>query len=230
MSAPSVRPALVYGLLAVLPALSGCGGFSPSGLRVGGVLIPRSELELVTRELRHSFPQFGEATLHWSILDGGWGPAWLLHEEHPEASAAALAEARRYQERLEQGEDFLDLVRERKHLAPGVSPLDLVRAPNPETLGGRVAAKVATLKPGEWAGPLRTARGWELIFLSSRQEGLPASRAGVQLARLVFPVGSKVDHAQAFQDWVRLPLSGDPDLIRDLPSEFRRDRVRTPNS
>jgi hypothetical protein len=80
------------------------------------------------------------------------------------------------------------------------------------------------MEPGEWAGPLRTVHGWELVYLEERGS-LARNRAAVVLYRILFPVGSAAARQQAKQDWSTLPLSGNTELIDCLPLDFRLHRV-----
>ena len=174
--------------------------------------------------MKGSFPQWGHNSLAWHILDGGFGPACLLHQDLEAESAAALKEAERWAGRLREGASFADLARERV-LDPDQGIIEGPFAPSPfELRSGRIAAAVGSLLPGQWTGPVKTIRGWELVWLQERGEG-PRNRAGVSLIRLEFPVGSREDRERARKAWNTLPLGGSPERIRDLPFRFRLGRV-----
>lgn len=209
--------------LALALALAGCPG--PGGLRVGDASIPGSELDAAAAELRVAFGSFGTDTLRWALLDEGkMGPAALLHHRLAAASAAALAEAERCADRLRRGEEFDRLLEERETVPGGAQRATGAVAPSPFWLGGSVAAKVATLEPGQWAGPVQTLQGWEIVRLRDRADPV-RSRAHVQVDRLVFPVGTAEDQERAKAEWTTLPLSGDRQYLDALLCEFRRGRV-----
>ena len=210
------RPLLLLSFL--LPA---CG--KPEGILIGDVLLPGNELDEAVAELGEGFPGTGNQTLRWQLLRFGMGAAALIHHRFPEQSIQQRELAQEYANRLDAGTSFdSEEVRWEKegHMAPlPQSP----ESPNPFGLGARVAAATATLEEGEWAGPLRTSRGWEVIHLHKRYDPV-RSRSHVVLRRLVFPVGSQADWIVAADDWDRLPLSGDEDYLRAIPSEILRVR------
>ncbi|MCH2111327.1 MAG: hypothetical protein MK213_00595 [Planctomycetes bacterium] len=211
-------------------SLVACTPATP-GLQVGSILIPSKALDVAVAEMAQGFPSFGTATLRWHLLEGGYGPAWLLHGRHSKESVQALQESLRWRERLLAGESFHDLAIEQKDYLTDQDPADSPQAPRPFELGGRVAAVVGSMEPQEWRGPLRTLKGWELIFLRNRfNEDRPGdrSRAGVEIIRMTFPVGSTLDQDVAKADWVTLALSGDPQILLGLPTAFRAGRTKTP--
>ena len=101
--------------------------------------------------------------------------------------------------------------------------------PAPFALGALVAAKVASFEEGDWAGPLASLNGWELVRLDQRG-GITRSRAGVALQRIRFPVGKAKDRELAEELWNTLPLSGSANWLATLPSEFRRGRLAAESS
>jgi len=223
---------LVVGIVAVVAFAMRTSWFESGGLRVGEVLIPSSELDQAIAEMSVGFPQFGEATLRWAILDGGFGPAWILHQRLAIASEAARQTAVEWRQRLLDGEDFLSLVREQQGLEQHQNPCDFPGPPRPDHLGGRVCATVASLREGEWAGPVRTLVGWELVFLDRRFDDEIKdlrNRAGVRVARLRFEVGKETDRDAAKQAWNQLPLSGSGEILAGLPANFRADRTAFKN-
>ncbi|RMH03831.1 MAG: hypothetical protein D6702_04615 [Planctomycetota bacterium] len=206
--------------------LAGCAGRG-DGIAVGDHWIPGPAIDRAVTEMKGSFPQWGRDSLAWAILDGGWGPAWILHDELAAASEAARREAEILAARLRAGEDFADLAAEHDLGRPlggagsGVGPF----APTPFELGsGRVAAAVAALEPGEWAGPLRTIQGWELVQLLDRA-AVPRNRAAVQVRRIVIPVGGEEDRRRAVEAWNTLPLAGSAERLERLPFRFRDGRL-----
>lgn len=171
------------------------------------------------RELRPAFPAWGAATLAWHLLDGGLAEAALLHAALPELSKRAEQAAQAAAARLESGETFFSVLTDYPESEPPA-----MRQPSPFALGARVAARTASMAQGEWAGPLRTKQGWELIYLEERVPGT-RSRTGVALRRIVFPVGEEMDRSQARAAWARLDLSGNDALLRALPRALVRDRI-----
>lgn len=213
-------------LLTCLPLLTACGQ-ERDGLAVGDAWIPGEAIDTAVSEMKGSFPQWGADSLAWHILDGGFGPAHLLHAALPSESAAARQEAEIWAGRLRNGEEFEVLARERTVLGEE-DPADPMRAPSPFEIGsGRVAAAAGGLEPGQWTGPILTVRGWEIVYLRARGEG-HRNRASVQLVRLEFPVGDEAARQRAEQEWNTLPLGGTPRRLRALPSSFRHGRVAAP--
>ena len=222
---PAPRALLMLLALAATASLAvspGCG--RPEGLRIGDCLLESAELEAAAAQLRVAFPVEGETTLRWHLLNFGMGTAALLHAALPEQSAAAdqlaLREAAALEGVAEPVLAFQEWLR-----AQG-EPVDLptFTQPNPGSMGASAAAAVAVLEPGEWAGPLRSVFGWELVYLAERMPGA-RNRANVGVYRMVFPVGDADDLAHAREAWATLPLSGDPRVLDVLPLDFRRDRV-----
>lgn len=194
-------------------------GALAEGLRVGPAHVPAEALTEALIDLRATYSAWGAGTLAWYLLDGGMGAAALLHAAFPEASAAARAEAEALAGQLADGADFWALLQE--HGAPEAPGAD---QPSPAALGGAVAAAVAPLEAGEWSGPVRTLDGWEIVLLDRRADGL-RSRAAVVVRRIVVPVGDEEARNEARDGWARLPLDGDPALLRVLPRAFVRGRV-----
>ncbi len=222
----SVRPAA---LLLPLPLLLAACGQEPDGIAIGDAWIPGEAIDTAVLQMKGSFPQWGEDSLSWHILSGGFGPGMILHQRLAVESAGARQEAEAWAERLRAGESFADLARERS-LQPDQDPVEDARAPSPFELGsGRVAAAVGGLLPGEWAGPIQTIRGWELIYLHERHEG-HRNRASVSLIRLEFPVGGEADRQQATEAWNTLPIGGSADRVRRLPYSFRHGREAAASS
>lgn len=213
---------------ALWAALLGCTSCSePQGLSIGEVEIPYRQIEALERSLARSFSADGRATMLWHLLDGGLATEALLHARLPEASAAARAEAERWAARLRAGEAFEVLLAEAQQTLPDQHHLTVMQRPGPSALGGTVAARVAAMEPGQWEGPLRTEHGWEIVRLAAR-ETAPRWVAQVAVDRIRFAVGSEADRDRAREDWVRLPLSGNPELLDALPLEFRHRRERLP--
>ena len=215
-------------LLTLPPLLAACSG-ERDGIALGDAWIPGVAIDTAVQEMKGSFPQWGEDSLTWHILNGGFGPAWLLHGEFADQSAAARAEAERWAGRVAAGEDFADLARERQ-LDPEKAIVEGPSAPSPfELRSGRTAAALGALEPGEWTGPVMTVHGWEVLRLEERGEG-PRNRASVTLIRLRFPVGDDAARERARQAWNTLPLGGSPERIRRLPFHFRNGRVAAESS
>ena len=202
-------------------SLSSC---QPTGLHVGETIIPKVALERAASEMGQTYSQFGQSTLFWEMLREGWGPAWILHSQLPEESALARQQSLETALLLHRGANFEALARKSAGLGLNEDPADYPRAPNPHNLGGRAAAAVAALEEGEWAGPLRTLKGWELVYLRRRFEG-HRTRAGVQVVRLIHPVGSAVSQEKAKEMWTTLPLGGSQALLDSLPASFRHGRI-----
>jgi hypothetical protein len=216
--------AIPFAALPLLAGLmAGCG--HPEGLLVGDTTVPTADLEEAAAELRASFEVEGQATLRWHLLEFGLAEAVLLHEALPEESAAARQTAERQAEALRASDDPAALFR--AWLREQGEPDDMVTftQPNPASMGAREAAAVAVLDDGQWTGPLRTATGWELLYLVERVPG-PRNRANVGTYRMTFPVGTPEDRARAREAWDTLPLAGDPGILDVLPLDFRAGRVQ----
>jgi hypothetical protein len=194
-----------------------------SDFRIGEAVISVADLEIAISQFRQAFNGFGHHTLSWFLLDGGIGPAALLHHRFAEQSAEVRLEAELIAQRLAQGEDFFSVYQEQG----GDPAAPINQQPTPFSLGGRVAAQMATMEPGDWAGPLKTINGWEIVYLEERLDSL-RSVAGVRVRTLLLEIGDASDRTQARDDWAKLPLSGNPMVIRSLPAAFRRGRVLQP--
>jgi hypothetical protein len=188
-------------------------------LQVGTSKIDGDRLRAALVDLHHAYYVWGPGTLAWHLLDGGFAASALLHDRFPEQSEQAKAEADAAAQRLLDGETYYAILQE-----VGGDPAPVMRQASPAALGGATSAAVARLEPGEWAGPLRTVDGWEIVLLEVRAEG-PRSRSGVVVRSIVFPVASESEQTQARADWATLPLAGDPALLRSLPRSFVRGRV-----
>mgnify|MGYP002863452429 FL=1 len=205
--------------------LSACG--RPTGILVGDVLLPGKELDEAVTELEEGFPSTGRETLRWQLLRFGMGSAALLHHRFHEKSLEQLKSAQACANRLKDGASFdTEEIRWRKeaHMTP---PHQSPQPPSPFGLGARASAATATLDEGEWAGPLKTSRGWEIILLNKRFDSVK-SRSHVILRRLIYPVGTKEDWSAVQDDWNRLPLAGDEEYLKAIPSEILR--LRRPKS
>ncbi len=215
-------------LLLAVPALSGALGCAreadPPGLRVGPALVPAAEVAAARERLRAVYPELGDATLTWYLLDGDLGAAALLHHRFPEESASARRRAEAWVAELQAGRPWEEL---RAEWAAAHPELDFEPIPNPIApylIGSEPASWAAVLEPGAWVGPLKTLQGWEVVRLLERLPG--HGTAGVAtLDRLVAPVGDQEARRDARADWSRLPLSGDPELLDALPLEFRVGRT-----
>lgn len=199
-----------------------CG--EPAGLRVGEVEIAYRLIDEAERSLRQSFHADGRATLIWHLLDAGLAEEVLIHARCREESRQALGEAESYVSRLRKGAGFAPLLEEWSAAHPDLAGLAIPEKPGPFFLGASVSARIAAMEPGEWAGPLRTHKGWEIVRLRKREQAA-RHRAHVEVERMIFPVGSPEQHAAARVDWAKLPLAGNPELLDALPLEFRHGRV-----
>lgn len=218
-----VRRALLLAFSLFLAAPIACS--KPDGLRVGDCEISYQAVIEADTELAVSFPMEGIGSRRWHLLEFGMGEAALLHHALPSASTAALEQAAAGAERLATSADVeatLSALRE-ENGQPEFSPEPL--QPYPSALGGRIAAAVAAREAGDWAGPLQTAQGWSLVYLKERMDG-PRNRANVLVYVVDYPVGAADDRARAQEEWGKLPLSGNPELLDALPLEFRRGRTR----
>ena len=217
MSIPSRLCILLIGI-----TLLGCG--RPQGLKVGEVLITAKSIQSAVDDLRITFSTTGEASARWLLLDGGMGPAAILHHRMKAESSAVRKKAAQAAERIRAGESFGEVA-----LSLGQNPEVRMMQPAPFALGALVAAKVASFEEGDWAGPLASLDGWELVRLDQRG-GTTRSRAGVALQRIRFSVGEAKDRELAKELWNTLPLSGSADWLATLPSEFRRGRLAAESS
>jgi len=210
-------------LLLLAGLTAGCG--RPEGLLVGETTVPAADLEEAAAELRASFEVEGAATLRWHLLEFGLAEAALLHDALPVESAAVRKVAERQADALRASDDPAAVFR--AWLREQGEPDDMITytQPNPASMGAREAAAVAVLADGEWTGPLRTATGWELLYLVERVPG-PRNRANVGTYRMTFPVGTPADRARAREAWDTLPLAGNPGILDVLPLEFRAGRVQ----
>ena len=210
--------------LLLLALAAGCRRPEP-GLHIGDAHLPARELDQAVAGLRAAFAAYGDGTLRWFLLDDGLGPAVVLHHRLAEASATARREAEAAVERLRTGASYDGLLAERAGVSGGQVFAEVALPPRTFELGGPVAAAVAPLEAGQWAGPIRTLDGWEIVRLRWRA-AIPRERAGVLVDRLIFPIGTAADRTTAKDDWNRVPLSGAPHYLEDLPAEFRRGRVQ----
>lgn len=220
-------PFYLSALAAPLLTAAACG--EPQGLRIGEVEIPYRQIEAAEQSLRRSFPAEGRATLIWHLLDGGLAAEALLHARLPEASRAARVEAEALAARIRAAPDPVAAFREERSRRAEAAEEPVFEKPGPAFLGGSAAARLARMEPGEWTGPLRTERGWELLLLVAREE-IPRLLAQVLVERMIVWVGSAADRAQAQADWARLPLSGDPALLDAIPLEARHGRTAAPGA
>jgi|FLOH01.1.fsa_nt_gi hypothetical protein len=196
----------------------------PEPLRIGTTEIPFQLVDDAYQSMTHSFLVEGHDTICRSLLMNGLAVGAILHQRLPQESAAARALAQEIAERLQAGSRFADeLLRWTEEQSLSVQVL-LPKQPSPSALGAAISAAVASLVPGEWAGPVQTSYGWELVFLAERQAG-PRNRAQVSLYVIQFPVGSSGARRQAEADWSTLPLSGNQELMDCLSLEFRRNRI-----
>ncbi|MHC4822861.1 MAG: peptidyl-prolyl cis-trans isomerase [Planctomycetota bacterium] len=212
-------------LLGCLCLLSACS--RPESLFIGAYELPYATVADAEESLRESFQHSGSGTLRAHLLQFGLGQAAILHQANPEESAKSRALAMQWVDRLQAGETFHTLLEEEAQRLGSPVEIDPPELPNPSGLGASVAAAVAGLEQGQWAGPLQTIYGWEVVLLDRRVAGT-RDRAQVSLFRLQAPVGDASLRNQAKEDWETLPLSGNPELIQDLPLSFRRDRVVAP--
>lgn len=211
-------------LLALGPAAAAAGCGEPPGLMLGEVEIPYRLVSDAEQSLRRAFPADGRATLIWHLLDAGLAEEALIHSRCAAASRSARSEAEEVADRLRAGADFTTLHEAWRAAHPDVGGRAILEKPGPFFLGASVSARVAAMEPGEWAGPLRTQKGWEIVLLRERVAA-PRPFAQVAVERFVFPVGSPEQHAAARADWAKLPLAGNAELLDALPLEFRHGRV-----
>ncbi len=218
-----VRRALLLAFSLSLAAPIACS--KPVGLRVGDCEISYEAVIQAEAELAVSFPKEGVGSRRWHLLEFGMGEAALLHHALPAASAASLERANAAAARLAASSDveatFIELREENGQAEFPHEPLQ----PYPSALGSQVAAAVAAREDGAWAGPLKTPSGWTLVYLKERMDG-PRNRANVHAYVLDYLVGSADDWGRAREEWSKLPLSGNPELLDALPLEFRRGRIR----
>lgn len=217
MSIPSRSCILLLGI-----TLLGCG--RPQGLTVGEVIISAESIQSAVDDLRITFSSTGEASARWLLLDGGMGPAAILHHRLKAESDAVYQQAQKAAARIRTGTTFGEVAQ-----SLGQNPKVRMVQPAPFALGALVAAKVASFEEGDWGGPFASLDGWELVRLDQRG-GSTRSRAGVALQRIRFPVGEAKDRELAEELWNTLPLSGSADWLAVLPSEFRRSRLAAESS
>lgn len=219
---PAPTPLLLLALWALLCACSEAEQESAS-LWIGEVEIPASMLDAEVDALAQSFRVEGRQTLRRHLLMNGMGVAALLHHRLAEESKQARDQAQAVFAGFEKAEDFEAVYWMRRESSTEIVPPVAAGAATPHALGASVAAAVALLEPGEWSGPLKTDRGWELVLLRDRV-GERRDLGLVELYRIEFPVGGDMDLRQAEEDWSTLPLTGPPELIRCLPPSFRHGR------
>lgn len=196
---------------------------------MGEAEIPYRQIQAAEQSLRISFPLEGRSTLIWHLIDGGLAAEALLHARLPELSGAAHQEAELWADRLRHGEDFLVVLEHWQAQRSEPPVLFHLQKPGPFFVGASVSARIAAMEEGDWAGPLRTEVGWEIIRLVVRDDA-PRALAQVQIERLVFPVGSEAERLRAKEDGAKLPFSGHPDLLDALPLEVRRARTAPPEA
>jgi len=198
----------------------------PESLFVGSYELSYQVVAEAEQAMKRSFPGEGDTTLRAHLMQFGLGQAAILHQAHPLKSASSLAEAKQWADKVHQADSFMQVLQ--TFCAERGLPIeaDGVALPHPSGLGASVAAAVAQMENGDWAGPIATSYGWELILLEERFSGA-RNRAQISLYRMQFPVGSDADRAQAKKDWDTLPLRGNPELLLALPLSFRRDRLAT---
>jgi hypothetical protein len=207
-------------------ALFACTSCSePEGLWIGEVTIPYRQIDGAEKSLRAAFAAEGRATLIWHLLDGGLAEEALLHAAAAEESARVREAALGSAARLRAGEGFEKLRAEQTAGESDAAQMPIPQKPGPFFLGASVAARIAKMEPGDWDGPIRTAKGWEIVRLVERADA-PRALAQVRVDRLVFPVGTLEQQLRAREDWVKLDLAGNPELLDALPLEFRHNRIR----
>lgn len=205
-----------YGAAISLMLIS-CG--HTQNMELGDVIISSKIVEEAVGELRTAFPSTGNASARWLLLDGGLGPATILHHRLRAESDAAYSKAQQAASRIQAGQSFATVAANL-----GQNPAPRMLQPAPFAIGALIAAKVATLEDNEWAGPIASVYGWEIVWLENRG-GTIRSRSGVFLRRIRFPVGSQEDRALAEKLWRTLPLSAPPEWLATFPPEFRKGRL-----
>jgi len=223
------RPAGRVLLLTALLVPFGASCSRPEPLQVGPASIPYEQVADALESMKSSFRVEGENTIRRNLLMFGMGSAALLHHGLPEESLAVKAEADAVAERLRGGTPFREELEAWAQKLGIEAEIEAVKQPYPSALGAAVAAAVASMEPGEWAGPLKTDFGWELVLLVERGPAA-RNRAQVTLYRMQFLVGTAADRQQAAADWSTLPLAGNAELIDCLALDFRADRVANPDS
>ncbi len=189
-------------------------------LEVGEAVIDLKELDDLVRKFGRTFNAFGPETLSWHLLQGGMGPAALLHERLKEESATAKSAADEVAARIGSKEDFY--AEYQAH--GGQGDVGSMRQPTPFALGARVAAHFSEMEPGEWVGPLQTTQGWEIVFLEDRNDSLRMV-AGIYSRSILFEVGTDDHRREARDAWAKLPLRAPAEFLRSLPAQFRRGRT-----
>jgi len=210
--------------LALLALCSHPSCSRPESLFVGSYELSYQTIAEAEQALRHSFPVEGNDILRSHLLQFGLGEAAILHQAHPRESAAARAEAESWAEKIRTEGKFLPIFAVWAEQMDQPAKADTISQPNPSALGAAEAAAIALLENGEWSGPIITSTGWELLLLEERFDG-PRNRAQISAYRMVFPVGTLADRAQAKKDWDTLPLSGNSELLNALPQSFRHNRL-----
>ncbi len=189
---------------------------------VGNAAINIEELHELVQKFSQTFGAFGPNTLAWHLLQGGVGPAAIMHKRLAEESATAKIQADEIAARIQSTQDFFREYQATDAPADGRS----LRQPTPFGLGARVAAHFAAMEAGEWVGPVATQQGWEIVLLESRVESR-RSVAGVKSRSILLPVGSDDDRRVAREEWAKLPIRGPAEFLRTLPATFRRGRTST---
>lgn len=211
-------------LPSVLVALL-CSCSKPEPLYLGTVALPYATVADAAEDLQTVFPSHGIETLRSHLLQFGLGQAALLHAKYPDLSAQALEEARLRVAELEAGEPYLEVLARWSEANGGSKEIDSLSKPHPSDLGAAVSAAVSRMEPGDWAGPIKTSLGWEVIRLDYREEDALRNRAEVALYRMQFLVGGPEEWAEIDQQWATVSFSGNPELIQALPLSMRKDRV-----
>lgn len=189
-------------------------------LRVGDAVIDLEELEDLVRKFGQTFDAFGHDTLAWHLLQGGMGPAALMHQRLAEESATAKSAAEQVAARISSSQDFYA-----EYQNHGGDPAaQNLRQPTPFALGARVCAHFSVMEPGDWVGPLMTTQGWEIVILEDRADSL-RMLAGVSTRSILFEVGTDDHRREAREAWAKLPLQAPASFLRTLPAHFRRGRV-----
>ena len=219
-----LRPTWLPRCLVVLTLLSASSCTRQESLFIGSYELSYQEVANAEQALRQSFPLEGDDILRAHILQFGLGQAAILHQTLAAESATAKADATRWADKIRSEGQFLPIFAAWAQETGKPDEANTIVQPNPSALGGPLAAAVALLEDGEWGGPIATSLGWELVFLEKRFDG-PRNRAQIATYRMLFPVGTQADHAQAKKDWDTLPLRGNPELLNALPQSFRRNRL-----
>lgn len=215
-------------LLALIPLWGACS--KPEPLLLGDIPLPYATVADAADNLQSAYPTFGIETLRSHLLQFGLAEAEILHASLAEQSAASQEKARNATSRLENGIPFEEVYAAWCAATNSPDEMDAPAKPHPSDLGAAVSAAVAVLEPGEWAGPIRSAYGWEVVLLVRRDEGVARNRAEVSIYRMQWAVGTASDRRQAGEKWAKVPLSGNQELIQALPLSLRQGRVQNPPS